>query len=167
MKNELEVKSVKGNENSIATLALRKFLERCRKKTGKSLKHWCVTELGEDRGRIHLHGIFFGENAAELAVEKWKYGYVFVGSFVSERTINYISKYMLKDDLNNREFTGKVLTSAGMGKQYFERGDWKFKVKDLLRKRPFTKISPQCNFSPDLISGSDLDLLSYNDEILS
>ena len=25
---------------------------------------------------------------------------------------------MLKDDLNNREFTGKVLTSAGMGKQY-------------------------------------------------
>ena len=33
---------------------------------------------------------------------------------------------MLKDDLNNREFTGKVLTSAGMGKQYFERGDWKF-----------------------------------------
>ena len=33
---------------------------------------------------------------------------------------------MLKDDLNNREFTGKVLTSAGMGKQYFERGDWAF-----------------------------------------
>ena len=29
---------------------------------------------------------------------------------------------MLEDDLNNREFTGKVLTSAGMGKQYFERG---------------------------------------------
>ena len=33
---------------------------------------------------------------------------------------------MLKDDLNNREFTGKVLTSAGIGKQYFERDDWKF-----------------------------------------
>ena len=29
----------------------------------------------------------------------------------NEKTINYISKYMLKDDLNNREFTGKVLTS--------------------------------------------------------
>ena len=39
LKNELEVKSTKGNENNIATLALRKFLERCRKKTGKSLKH--------------------------------------------------------------------------------------------------------------------------------
>ena len=32
----------------------------------------------------------------------------------------------VKDDLNNREFTGKVLISAGMGKQYFERGDWEF-----------------------------------------
>ena len=97
LKNELEVKSVKGNENNIATLALRKFLERCRKKTGKSLKHWCVTELGEDRGRIHLHGIFFGNQAAELVIEKWKYGYVFIGNFVNEKTINYISKYMLKD----------------------------------------------------------------------
>ena len=118
LKNELGVKTVKGNENNIATLALRKFLERCRKKTGKSLKHWCVTELGEDRGRIHLHGIFFGNQAAELVIEKWKYGYVFIGNYVNEKTINYISKYMLKDDLNNREFTGKVLTSAGMGKQY-------------------------------------------------
>ena len=32
---------------------------------------------------------------------------------------------MLKDDLNNREVTGKVLTSAGMGKKYFESyRDW-------------------------------------------
>ena len=59
-----------------------------------------------------MHGIFFGEKAAELVIEKWKYGYVFIGNFVNEKTINYISKYMLKDDLNNREFTGKVLTSA-------------------------------------------------------
>ena len=97
LKNELEITSVKGNENNIATLALRKFLERCRKKTGKSLKHWCATELGEDRGRIHLHGIFFGNQAAELTIEKWKYGYVFIGNFVNEKTINYISKYMLRD----------------------------------------------------------------------
>ena len=68
LKNELGIKSVKGNENNIATLALRKFLERCRKKTGKSLKHWCVTELGEDKGRIHLHGLFFGNQAAETSI---------------------------------------------------------------------------------------------------
>ena len=126
IKDELEIKKTKGNENSIATAALRKFLERCRKKTKKSLKHWCVTELGEDNGRIHLHGIFFGENAVQLIIEKWKYGYVFIGTFVSERTVNYITKYMLKDDINNREFSGKVLSSPGIGTKYFEREDWKF-----------------------------------------
>lgn len=126
IKDELEIKETKGNENSIATTALRKFLERCRKKTKKSLKHWCVTELGEDNGRIHLHGIFFGEDAVQLIIEKWKYGYVFIGTFVNERTINYITKYMLKDDINNREFSGKVLTSPGIGARYFEREDWKF-----------------------------------------
>ena len=38
LKNELEIKTIKGNENNIATLALRKFLERCRKKTGKYVR---------------------------------------------------------------------------------------------------------------------------------
>lgn len=37
-----------------------------------------------------------------------------------------------------------------------------FKVKDLLRKRPFTKISPQCNLSP--IVATDINNLSYIDE---
>ena len=39
-----------------------------------------------------------------------------------------------------------------------------FKVKDLLRKRPFTKISPQCKINPNVVLGTDLDSLSYNDE---
>jgi len=45
------------NPNEIATKALRLFLERARKETGKSIRHWCVTELGEKKDRIHLHGI--------------------------------------------------------------------------------------------------------------
>ena len=43
MKNLMEieeVKEIKGNENAIAKLALRRCLERIRKQTGKSLKHW-------------------------------------------------------------------------------------------------------------------------------
>ena len=38
-----------------------------------------VTELGEDRGRIHLHGIVFGQRAAELIKKQWGYGIVYVG----------------------------------------------------------------------------------------
>jgi hypothetical protein len=32
---------------------------------------------------------------------------------------------VLKDDINNRHFTGKILTSPGIGARYFERDDWK------------------------------------------
>ena len=56
---EMGLESLKHNENSVAGFALRRFLERVRKETKKSLRHWCVTELGEDNDRIHLHGIFF------------------------------------------------------------------------------------------------------------
>ena len=125
IKKEIGVEENKGNENSIATYALRHALERIRKKTKKSIKHWFVTELGEDRGRIHLHGITFGKDSAEKFIENWKYGFVFVGSYVSEKTINYITKYILKDDLNNRHFTGKILTSSGIGAKFLERDDWK------------------------------------------
>lgn len=49
--------------NAIATIAVRKFLERWRKEHRKSLKHWLITELGqENTERIHLHGVIFPEN---------------------------------------------------------------------------------------------------------
>ena len=60
------------NPNEIATKGLRLFLERCRKDTSKSVKHWCVTELGETGDRIHLHGIFFGQKSAELIKKHWQ-----------------------------------------------------------------------------------------------
>ena len=38
-------------------------------KTKKSVKHWFITELGEDNGRIHLHGITFGKDSEEKFIE--------------------------------------------------------------------------------------------------
>lgn len=113
-----------------ATQAIRMFLERCRKKTGKSVRHWFITELGEKKGRIHLHGIWWGDT--EL-LQKWQYGFVYVGTFVSEKTIFYITKYMLKDNEYDLNFRGKILCSAGLGKGYLERIDAKrnaFKGKE-------------------------------------
>ena len=47
-------------ENEIATIAMREFLERWRKKYKKSIKHWFTTELGhEGTERIHMHGIIW------------------------------------------------------------------------------------------------------------
>lgn len=121
MKNLMEieeVREIKGNENAIAKLALRRCLERIRKQTGKSLKHWCVTELGEERDRMHLHGIVFGQRGAELIKQQWGYGIVYVGKYCSARTANYITKYMLKEDVKHPWFTGRVFTSAGIGRGY-------------------------------------------------
>ena len=105
--------------NDIATKAVRRFLERVRKETGKSIRHWMITELGEKKGRIHLHGIVWADQ--ELIKRHWKYGFVFIGTHVNEATIFYITKYMLKVNPNDKEFQGKILTSKGIGSGYMQR----------------------------------------------
>lgn len=107
--------------NEIATLAVRRFLERYRKKHKKSLRHWLVTELGhKNTERIHLHGIIFIDDSTEIE-KYWQYGWVYIGEYVNEKTINYISKYVTKIDVDHKWFTGKVLTSAGIGSNYINK----------------------------------------------
>lgn len=110
-------------DNLIATVALRKFLERCRKETGKSIKHWCITELGEENGRIHIHGIFFGKDINKTIQKNWEYGFIYIGQYVNERTVMYITKYMFKQCEYNKLFKGKVLSSSGIGSGYVSRFD--------------------------------------------
>lgn len=112
------------DNNEIATKAIRLCLERIRKQTKKSIKHWFITELGhENTERLHLHGIVWGIGSDKLITDKWKYGITFTGNFVSEKTIQYITKYMTKIDEQHKEFTGKVLCSQGIGRGYTDRAD--------------------------------------------
>ena len=61
--------------NQIATLAVRRFLERWRKKYKKSVKHFLITELGhQNTERIHLHGIIFTKHKEDIEII-WSYGY--------------------------------------------------------------------------------------------
>lgn len=135
-------KSIEGIEgydldNEIATVALRRFLERWRKKYKKSLRHWMVTELGQTRTeRIHMHGIMWTDEVEEIS-RIWKYGYITNGSekwnngkmiwagenYVNEQTVNYIIKYVNKADETHKEYKSKVLTSPGIGKNYMDRHD--------------------------------------------
>lgn len=112
------------NPNEIASKGLRLFLERCRKDTKKSIKHWCVTELGEKKDRIHLHGIFFGQKSAELIKKHWKYGFSFIGQYCNSRSVNYMTKYMLKVDFKHPTFKQIVLASPGIGSGYMDRLDY-------------------------------------------
>lgn len=108
-------------DNLIATLAVRRFLERWRKQTKKSVKHWITTELGEENGRIHLHGLIWGEK--EKIEKHWQYGHIFMGEWVNEQTVNYIVKYLMKLNPKFKEYTPKILTSKGIGKNYLDRED--------------------------------------------
>lgn len=124
----------KENPNEIASKGLRLFLERVRKNTGKSMRHWCVTELGEDNDRIHLHGIFFGQRSAELIKKHWKYGFIFIGQYCNSRSVNYMTKYMLKVDIKHPTFKQIVLASPGIGSGYMDRLDY------LWQKQNYKKI---------------------------
>lgn len=112
-------------DNEIATLATRRFLERWRKDKKKSVKHWFVTELGqENTEHIHIHGIIWTTENEKYISEKWKYGNIWIGKYTNERTINYITKYINKIDPKHKEYKPKILTSAGIGKGYFDRTDY-------------------------------------------
>lgn len=123
-------------DNAIATIAIRRFLERWRAKYKKSPKHWFITELGHNgTEHIHIHGILFAkaerkrrskatgrlydEDITEKEIrEIWGYGYTFKGHYVNEATINYIVKYCMKADERHKHYTPKVLCSPGIGKRY-------------------------------------------------
>lgn len=114
--------------------ALRLFLERYRKKYKVSVKHWFITELGSERGRLHFHGILFNskfhvkkhtfdrvqnpytkkwhftsndgliKQYNKELQELWKYGGTFVG-FADESSISYIVKYMTKRYVDDKDGT--------------------------------------------------------------
>jgi len=115
-------------ENASAVLGVRRFTKRWIKSEGKSPRHWLVTELGEKNGRIHLHGIIYGDG--DLIEQKWaQYGFVHIGKFVTDISINYITKYITKVDLKHKGYTPKICTSAGIGKGYVERNKVKHEFK--------------------------------------
>jgi hypothetical protein len=130
-------KEVQGynRDNAICSYAVRHFTENWRKTHKKTIRHWLVTEIGGTRSeRIHLHGILFTDNEEEIK-KKWKYGFVYIGEFVNEKTINYIIKYINKADEKHKEYNSKVYASKGIGKNYLERKDskrHKYKEKETI-----------------------------------
>lgn len=117
------------SDNDLATVAVRRFLERYRKKYKVSLRHFFITELGGLNGRIHLHGIIIdckcghwsksGKYYADLDTFNsiWQYGFTWFG-WCNSKTINYVTKYITKFDEYNPEFRPIVLVSPGFGKDY-------------------------------------------------
>ena len=116
--------------NAVAGYAVRHMLEKWRKTHKKSIKHWLITELGhEGTERIHLHGLLFSDEQLEFSEmddnklrtwNYWKYGHIYVGDYVNQQTINYISKYITKIDTDHKGFVGQILASPGIGKSFID-----------------------------------------------
>ena len=79
------------------------------------------------------------ERLNKLLHDNWIAGYSYNGKYVNEKTINYVAKYLTKDDPDNKDFTGKILASPGLGKKYVERGKEinKFKYKQTIENYRF------------------------------
>ena len=84
-----------------------------------------ITELGHKNSeRIHLHGIIWNttntdkEEFKNDIAEKWKYGNVYIGKYVNEKTINYITKYITKLDTYHKGYKQKIITSKKIGQTY-------------------------------------------------
>lgn len=138
---ELEKEAETKEANAIATIAVRRFLERWRKLYKKSVKHWLITELGhKNTERLHLHGILFTEKTNEEIQERWQYGKTDVGYDMTMRTINYIIKYVTKVDNDHKGFMGKILASPGLGRKYLERWDAKRNEYNKKGTREFYKL---------------------------
>ncbi len=138
-KNKAKYLTGYNRDNEVCRYAVRKYCERWRKKFGKTLRHWLVTELGSNNTeRVHMHGIVW-TNDDKSIVEKWQYGQVYIGTFVNEKTINYIIKYVNKVDEKHKEYQSKIFTSKGIGKEYLDRKDSeKNKYKEEETKETYT-----------------------------
>ena len=152
-------------ENDIATKANRLFLERLRRKYNIKLTHWCITELGSKKGRIHIHGIFFIKGNQDIKYIKdkikreWDFGWNYLGYVDQERTINYITKYMLKENENFKEFKPKVLASQKIGIGFIERNKEFYKYKE-------KNGEIEANTKMEYLDGRETYLIKYYKEKL-
>lgn len=126
---ELEEACGSDSADDIARLAVRRFTERWRKEFKKAPRHWLSTELGgRSTERLHFHGFIWGNE--EDIQRHWKYGHIFVGGYdkstgkrihyISEKSINYMTKYIIKVDKKHPTYQSKLFTSKGMGLRYIE-----------------------------------------------
>lgn len=111
---------------------IRRFLERVRKFSGKSIRHFFVTERGENFNRIHFHGFFIDVNFdVAHTYNLWYYGFVEVcpvtnPEYPLSQKISYCTSYVTKgkkgklDNVISPEDWPLVLVSPGLGKSYIK-----------------------------------------------
>lgn len=98
-----------------------RFIDRLRKKYHVTPRYWMITEFGERKGRLHLHGLFFDVQFPIHELEDlWSYGIVDY-SLMNQDCIKYCTSYITKgndDIIVPKNKIQRVFCSPGIGKAY-------------------------------------------------
>lgn len=103
----------------------RAFIDRLRYYTRdrKCPKRFFVSELGEERGRLHFHGFLWDTDLTVEQLRKaWRYGFICVRPFRSAKQLSYATKYITKPAVAWHQ--PMVFVSPGLGKDYTLRPDY-------------------------------------------
>ena len=102
-------------------------------------------------------------------IEKiWKYGAVWFGTYVNEKTVNYIIKYCTKMDLDHKGYSPKILCSKGIGSGYLNsynadlnkfNGD---KTKEFYRLSNGNKMALPIYYRNKLYNDNEREILWIN-----
>lgn len=114
------------------------FFDRLRSKFRRNIRHFCISELGDKKGRFHIHCILFdvptclgpnshfhrSKNGAlmgsnDIVMERWQKGIVDVGFLKEASGCAYVAKYLTKDAPNSPDevFVSPIVSSNGIGFQ--------------------------------------------------
>ena len=133
----------------ICTTAIRLFRDRFRKSAISDLSelhYFLIPELGhQNTQRLHLHGIIWLNNQLpEIYTDRyvmprskgstlsqiWLYGNIYFGHNVSNRAINYITKYITKKDNDHPDFNPNPYHSHYLGDNFL-RNHYNYKYDGL------------------------------------
>lgn len=113
--------------NELAAMAIKRWRENRRSQKLRPVKYMLITELGhKGTERIHLHGIIFG---TKEEAESWPWGWTYVGEYVNEKSICYITKYIMKRDKKHEGYIPRIFCANGIGKTYCEENYIKHSYK--------------------------------------
>lgn len=123
---------------------LRAFLDRLRYYTSsrKLPKRFFVTELGEERDRLHFHGFMWDIDIPYDKIRRcWSYGFIWIDKLKSVKQLSYATKYITKPSF--KFHYPLVFVSPGLGADYLKQRNW----QDWHRKDPDYFLRMHCTFN--------------------
>jgi hypothetical protein len=101
--------------------SVRLFLDRMRKRLGRSIRHWICAEYGErNTKRLHYHGILFDIPDSldeDMLTSLWTYGISHFG-YICDETVPYLTKYVTKTEQKEGQKLPRIISSFGIGKDF-------------------------------------------------